>query len=68
MFLCKQFYFSLSDTSFFKDDLRCKQLTLFIFCTELIIKHLYEQHLILVKAVPWVRPFLSEFSVYSVVM
>ena len=51
---------------FLRGVLRCKHVVPFIFLTELIIIYIIRRALL--EAVPWVRPFFSEFFVYSAVM
>ena len=53
---------------FLRGDLKCKNVVIFIFALNLKSDNLYDWHVALLGAVPWVRPFFSEFSVYSAVI
>ena len=57
-----------STSLFLKGDLRYKHVVLFILRIEFIIRLHIRIARALLEAVPWVRSFFSEFSVYSVVV
>ena len=57
-----------STSLFLKGDLRYKHVVLFILCIKFIIRLHIRIARALLEAVPWVRSFFYEFSVYSVVV